>query len=50
LSGLHIYLHPPNEYLEDAIKPLPKNCEDKDAAMNEQIREVPHVGMKIGVD
>ncbi|KAK8796172.1 hypothetical protein WA171_004134 [Blastocystis sp. BT1] len=42
LSGLHIYLHPPNEYLEDAIKPLPKNCEDKDAAMNEQIREVPH--------
>ena len=43
MSGLKATLPPDNKYINDAIKPIPKTCEDKDTEMHRQIREVPHV-------
>lgn len=43
LSGLFIYLPPDQQYSDAALQPIPKNCEDKDAYMNNEIKEVPHV-------
>ena len=43
LSGLFVYLPPDQQYSDAALQPIPKNCEDKDAYMNNEIKEVPHV-------
>ena len=43
MSGLKATLPPDNKYINEAIKPIPKTCEDKDTEMHRQIREVPHV-------
>lgn len=38
-----MYLPPDSKYIDDAISEIPKNCKDKDEAMNKEIRDVPHV-------
>ena len=43
LSGLYVYLPPEEQYSDSALQPIPKNCEDKDAYMKNQMKEVPHV-------
>lgn len=43
LSGLFMYLPPDEQYSDAALQPIPRNCEDKDAYMNNEIKEVPHV-------
>lgn len=43
LKGLTIYLPPDNKYSSEVVKPIPKDCKDKDEYMNKEIQEVPHV-------
>ena len=50
VSGLHIYLPPDSKFIDDAISELPKNCKDKDEAMNKEIRDVPHVRSVVTAD
>ena len=50
VSGLHIYLPPDSKFIDNAISELPKNCKDKDEAMNKEIRDVPHVHFVVNTD
>ena len=45
-SGLNVYLPPDDKYSESALQPIPKNCEDKDAYMNKEIKDVPNVRLE----
>lgn len=38
-----MYLPPDDKYSESALQPIPKNCQDKEAYMNKEIKDVPNV-------